>query len=393
MYALSAPVSHVDLLNEVALTDAAPRPAQSKSIQKIKRYVRNRTNMFGANVRLVKPSGQVITPNGKNIEANTFWVEENIFHRANQGYRNNRHFTPVRFKPQSEQPDVMHWTCPLPLNAKGRLNIYTFHDLIPLKIPHTTLENKSIFYTLCMDIISKADHIIAVSDTTKRDLIEILGADERRITTTYQAIDIPNDISDRSDDEIENDLASIFNLGWKGFFLHFGAIEPKKNLARIVEAYATSGCDIPLVLVGKIGWLEKSQLELIETIRSSQSGLSQRIIQYDFLSKNLLYTLIRGARATIFPSLYEGFGLPILESMALGTPVITSRGGATQEIGGDAGVYVDPHDVSSIRQAIRFMSDTISESDEIVCRGRKVAAKFSNVAYRERLDAVYRRLL
>jgi glycosyltransferase involved in cell wall biosynthesis len=104
----------------------------------------------------------------------------------------------------------------------------------------------------------------------------------------------------------------------------------------------------------------------------------------------LLVSLIRGARATLFPSLYEGFGLPVLESMLLGTPVLTSTAGSLPEVAGDAALVVDPYDVDAIRDGIRTLDADEALRDDLSARGRQQAAKFSPERYQERLADAYR---
>src|SRR5690606_15148254 len=146
-------------------------------------------------------------------------------------------------------------------------NVCTFHDLIPLRLPHTTLDDKKVYMDLCREAVKRADHIAVVSETTRRDVERILGVSPDRITNTYQAIDLPRSLTERPQHDVELELEGVFNLGWKNYFLHFGAIEPKKNLGRIVEAYLASGSKTPLVLIGGKAWLDQGETALLNQVK------------------------------------------------------------------------------------------------------------------------------
>ena len=295
-----------------------------------------------------------------------------------------------------DRPDVFHATHPVPLALKGCPNIYTIHDLVPLRLPYTTLDNKKYFYRLLTTLARTADHIVTVSEYSRRDIIEHLGIDERRVTNTYQAVDIPPELLARSDDEVADDLAKHFGLPFGGYFLFYGAIEPKKNVARLVDAYAASGSKLPLILAGGGGWQNRADLRKIRDERFTNFRIDGDIVRrqrqvrrLDYLPYEQLITLIRGARALLFPSIYEGFGLPVIEAMALGTPVVTSNGSSLTEVAGDAALFVDPYSIDSIAWAIRAIEADTDLRRELVERGRQQAKKFSPSAYDERLRQLY----
>ena len=163
-------------------------------------------------------------------------------------------------------------------------------------------------------------------------------------------------------------------------------MEPKKNIGRLVEAYLTSGVKTPLIVVGGRAWLEDGEMGLFES-----SLATDRVRRYDYLPRQLLLSLVRGARATLFPSIYEGFGLPVLESMALGTPVLTSNSGALAEVAGDAALLVDPLDVRGIKRGIQALDADEAMREAFAARGLGQAEKFSAQAYQGRLAELYKR--
>lgn len=347
---------------------------------------------FGRTARYVEPTGKVLWPQGAAPEADAFWLSQDLYRIASRAFSDHRVVTPVRFDPPDRAPAVMHWTQPTPLRARGAANIYTLHDLIPLKLPHTTLDDKARFHDLARRVAAEADHLVAVSETTRRDAVELLGVDPDRITVTWQAFDLPPEALQRSDDETAAELASVFELDWGGYLLFFGAIEPKKNLGRLIEAYLRSGVRTPLVVVGARAWMADPEAGFMESLIAEGVGVGRRLHRYDHLPRDLLMSLVRGARGVAFPSLYEGFGLPALEAMALGAPVLASTGGALPEIIGDAGLLSDPRDVDDIARALKKLDADADLRRELSARGRVRAENFSPQAHAARLGAVYRRL-
>jgi len=221
-------------------------------------------------------------------------------------------------------------------------------------------------------------------------VIGLLGVSPDRVTNTFQAVQ-PVDVSARSDSVVAETFWNAFGLKWKDYFIHFGAVEPKKNLGRVVEAYMQCGVQSPLVVVEGRAWLEQPEVALLEALAAySDQGLAKRIHRLKYLPKAVLQDLIRGARATVFPSLYEGFGLPILESMGLGTAVLTSDVGAAAEVAGDAALLVDPYRVEDIGKGMRKLENDGAFREHLEALGRLQAAKFGMDLYRKRLDAVYR---
>ena len=195
-------------------------------------------------------------------------------------------------------------------------------------------------------------------------------------------------------DVLKDEILGTFQLDLKRYFLYYGAIEPKKNVGRIIEAYLASNLDIPLVIVGGRSWKSEHELKLLKTWASlGRSGLaSRKIVHLDYVTLPHLVNLIRGALSLVFPSLYEGFGLPILEGMICGTPVITSNIGAMREIAGDAGILVDPYNTREIKNAMIAVALEAELRESKVVRGNNVAKKFSAAAYKERVKEVYRRV-
>ncbi|WP_313012225.1 glycosyltransferase family 1 protein [Brevundimonas sp.] len=357
-------------------------------------FARTMISRFGQSAYPVKPTGQVVWRDQNRPDVDNYWMSPSLYRLASRAFVHYGAETPVTFRGTDEipVPTVVHWTATLPVRAVGIANVYTIHDLIPLKLPHLTTDDPGRYMQMCKMIVRNADQIAVVSETTRRDVIELLGVEEDRVMNTYQAITLPDEIMNRPQDEILAELEGIFGLDWKGYMLHFGAIEPKKNLGRIIEAYLASGAACPLIIVGGAAWMSEDESALLDGIRRNGGAEAERVRQYEYLPFPLLMTLIRGARATLFPSLYEGFGLPVLESMALGTAVLTSTAGSLPEIAGGAALLVDPYDTCTIARAIRSLDQDQDLATELAARGQERAMVFNPKAYQKRLQELYGRL-
>lgn len=379
-------------LGEVAILDPERPATPLRFLEKVDRDVRTRLSPLGRRAHPVAISQDVIWPGGEAARprAHQFWVSDKLYFHANRAFKKHGRGTPVAFDTRHAcAPDVMHWTTLLPLRARNVPNIYTIHDLIPLRLPHTTLHNKPVYMAMCREVVRHADHIAVVSEATRQDVIRMLGVPEDRVTNTYQAVSLPKALIERPERDVIIDLEATFQLGWGDYFLHFGAVEPKKNLGRVVEAYLASGVKTPLVIVGGRGWLSDPETALLSHVKAIGGPSSDRIHVYEYMSFAALISLIRGARAVLFPSLYEGFGLPVLEAMSLGTPVLTSNQGSLPEVAGDAALQVDPYDVDALTQAIRTIDADADWRSDASARGKTQAALFDDEAYDARLRALY----
>ncbi|WP_024355246.1 glycosyltransferase family 4 protein [Brevundimonas naejangsanensis] len=396
LYGPDAAQNATSLLNETALVDVERPPRKLNRKEKARRFIKTFDARFGRIAHPIAPSGEVIWPShgGGQPDADRFWASSSLFAQANRSMAAYGVGVPLTFRktPEAPPPDVMHWTTPLPVRAKNIPNIVTFHDLIPLRLPHTTMDNKAVYLNLCRQAVRNADHIAVVSETTRQDVERILGVSSDRITNTYQAVSLPSQLVTRAQEDVTLELEGIFRLGWKNYFLHFGAIEPKKNLGRIIEGYLASGSQTPLVLIGGRAWLDEGETALLSQVKRDGGPNADRIRQYEYMPFSLLISLIRGAKATLFPSLYEGFGLPVLESMALSTAVLTSTAGSLPEVAGDAAVIVDPYDTQAIARGIQALDFDEALRDELVMRGKLQAARFTPQAYQNRLIDLYAKI-
>ena len=296
-----------------------------------------------------------------------------------------------------DPPAVMHWTYPLPVLLRGARNIYTLHDLVPLRMPYTTLDNKRAYLRLIRGCLRWGDHVCTVSEASRRDIMDLFGAPGGRVTNTYQsAVPASPSVDDAG---LAEWLAGLFGLQRDGYFLYFGALEPKKNVGRLLEAYLASGIQTPLAVVGGRAWKSENELRLIQGA-GGQAGRgdagfasSGRVRQYEYVPRPWLAGLVRGARAVVFPSLYEGFGLPVLEAMQLGTPVITSTESSLPEVAGDAALLVNPYDTGAIAGAMRALDGDPALRGRLSAAGLEQSARFAMPEYQARLQGLYASVL
>lgn len=295
----------------------------------------------------------------------------------------------INIKNSKNHIDIYHKPYQVPCFSKHAKNITTIHDLIPLKIPYSTTMDIKKFYELTNKTIKKSDKIITISESSKKDIIEYFNIrDEEKISVVYQSSFIDEKYINLCDTDIQNFINIAYGLYYKKYIIFYGAIEPKKNVYRIISAALKSKSGYPLVIAGKNGWLFDDVCQLVAEVQKTPSG-KRKILRIPFLPFEHLAMLISGAAACVFPSLYEGFGLPVIESMQLGCPVITSNASSLPEIGGDAVHYVDPYSIDDIAHGI----DAVCENEEyrllLEKKGRERAKMFSLERYAQRLNEIY----
>lgn len=319
------------------------------------------------------------------------FMEYSRFH-----FRRYRRCSAVRLR---RPPDIFHTTQAIPLYVPGARNIYTVHDLVPLRLPYSTLDDKRYVYAMVRHLGRVGDRIVTVSEASRRDLMAITGIPGEKIVNTYQAVSFPPAATAPSAEEAGQLVERSFGLVPGGYYLFYGALEPKKNVGRLVDAFAASGTRRPLVIAGGLGWQYEADLEKIAERKVGPRRLGRRLVQDErirrlqYVPLDQLVALIRSARALVFPSIYEGFGLPVLEAMLLGTPVITSRTSALGEVAGDAALLVDPLDTADIMRAIQRIDRDDALCATLRAKGLVQAERFSVAAYRDRLGRVYESLL
>jgi glycosyltransferase involved in cell wall biosynthesis len=252
--------------------------------------------------------------------------------------------------------------------------VATFHDLFVMTAEYSAPDFRTRFTALARDAALRADAIIAVSRHTACQVEQLLHVDPSRIRVVHHGVNpVPLVQAEKPA---------------RPFLLHVGALQTRKNLLRLVEAFETLPEDLDLVLAGSDGYGAPAIHDRIAT-----SPVRNRIRCLGYVDPHQLHTLYRTAAVLVFPSLDEGFGLPILEAMSAGLPVVTSHAGATAEVAGDAALLVDPADASAIAAGVRRTLDDSALRDRLIRDGLARSAEFTwDRAARDTL-AVYRDLL
>ena len=289
--------------------------------------------------------------------------------------------------PADATPDIFHLTLPLPISMKGVKKVVTVHDVIPLALPQSTEINLRHYTQMFQTALRDADLICAISEQSKRDLMRFMHTPEEKIQVTGQAVNLPARYRHLPDAEVARHVEEKFALRHKQYFLFYGAIEPRKNVMRILEAFGLADTPYPIVIVGGYGWLYQDVQDFFQ-----RNPSPEKFRRLDFVPFKDLMFLLKGARALVFPSLYEGFGLPVLEAMQMGCPVITSHTTSLPEVGGDAALYVDPLDVPALARAIETLTSDTASITAMVEKGYIQAEKFSPAQHQTKLLAAYTRL-
>jgi alpha-1,3-rhamnosyl/mannosyltransferase len=281
--------------------------------------------------------------------------------------------------------DIAHNLChALPATSKAQ-RVVTVHDLSVFRHPEThTPRTVDVQTRLLRQSVAKADHLIAVSAFTKQELIDVLDAEPDSITVVPNGVNIDEFQCETDEDA----LRAIRNqLGLNGrYLMYLGSIEPRKNVVRMIEAYAQlrdrlTECP-KLLIAGNPAWGSAPALEAIELNTKNAD-----IIQAGYLDRSDVIALLRNATACVYPSLYEGFGLPVLEAMVAETPVIASDTPAIAEVADGAAMLVPPEDTGALSEA---MHDTIEQpSTDRVNRGLDRARELTWDHSAEKLDACY----
>jgi glycosyltransferase involved in cell wall biosynthesis len=288
--------------------------------------------------------------------------------------------------PESDHVDIFHATTELPIRVKGVPNVVTLHDVIPLAFKENRQRFPSASKNRWLAALSSADMVFAVSEQSRCDAVKYLGIPQDRIHVIYQTSHIAAKYRGVDLARLTLRLATDFGLVRGKYLLFFGTLEHRKNIVRMLEAMQLAKTDLPLVLVGNYGYNYENEKQLIEQ-RLSAPDTKLRHLPYQ--TEDALMHLIKGARAVLFPSLFEGFGLPVLESMQLGVPVITSNSGAVREVGGDVPFYVDPRNTNEIAQAIDRLASDDELCTELSRKGLIRAQAFAPERYLKRLEEGY----
>lgn len=262
-------------------------------------------------------------------------------------------------------------------------SVVTIHDLIFLKYPELYkpidrfLYNRKFKYA-----VNNADVIVAISEQTKRDIIEFYKIDANKIKVIYQGCH-PAFKTEKSE-EVKEKIRQKHNLPRK-FVLNVGSIEPRKNAFQIVKAI--ENLDIPLVIIGKDTKYSDQIRQYVE-----QNDLQNRVQILQGFTMDELATIYSMAEIFIYPSKYEGFGIPIIEALYSGTPVITTNSGVFPEAGGPFSYYINPENIEEISYAITSILSNETMRKDMIEKGLDFVQRFNDEVIAQKWDQVYQSL-
>jgi glycosyltransferase involved in cell wall biosynthesis len=271
--------------------------------------------------------------------------------------------------------DVVHSTtfCIPPMSTRKRL-VVTIYDLSFVTHPEFHME-ANVRHCLAgtREAIERADAILAISEHTRQDLVERMGASPSRVVVTPLAHD--SSLRRVTDPARLDEVRRRYGLPER-FILFVGTLEPRKNIARLIEAYAalpgTVRRQTGLVIAGGKGWLSDTMRDEV-----TRRGLGDCVRFIGYVRPEDIAALYSLAAVFAYPSLYEGFGLPVLEAMACGTPVLTSNLSSLPEVAGDAAFLVSPTDRGAIADGLHQLLDDAALAATLTARGLEWSARFS----------------
>ncbi|HEU5346044.1 MAG TPA: glycosyltransferase family 1 protein [Ktedonobacterales bacterium] len=328
-----------------------------------------------------RPSGERGFPRAANL-------------RTKAGPLDNRRMTilwhrlraPLPIQTLAGRADVLHapdFSLPPSLGAR---TVVTIHDLAFMTHPECAVPSlRGYLNRVVPRAVRRADHLIAVSQRTADDLVALLGVAPKRITVIHLGVDP----SVRRVEDAATLSATQARYGLRApFALAVGTIEPRKNYARLIEAFSVArrqpGGPAQLVIAGRKGWLYDDVFQAVERL-----NLGDAVRFLDYVPDADLAPLYSLASVVVMPSLYEGFGIPVVEAMACGVPVIASTGGSLPEVLGGAGVLAPPDDVEALAEALTRVVSDAPLRERLIARGYERARAFDWDAAARQHVAVY----
>lgn len=281
------------------------------------------------------------------------------------------------------QPDIVHETyySSVAFAPKGSRRVITIYDMIYERFP--SMFPAGYLNVAKKDAVSRADHVLCISENTRRDLIDIFGIGADHVSVVYLGYDeLPVSVTAQH--------GNVSLTGTGPYLLYVGSRGWYKNFESLLKAFAVSPYlkDNFSILCFGGGKFRKEEINLIRELKLSDTQVRQVSGGDDVLAQ-----LYQNAAVFVYPSLYEGFGIPPLEAMSLGCPVICSNTSSIPEVVGDAGEYFDPKDPESIRASIELVLESQSRRDELVMKGRVRCAMFSWARCANETLAIYRSLI
>lgn len=274
----------------------------------------------------------------------------------------------------------------LPPIHKQTKSIVTIHDLSYIRVPETASPSlKKYLDVVVPRSIALATHVHAVSETTRQDIITLYNTPPEKVSVIFNAVESrfkPVDISKA--------ILTKYHIPDAPYIISVGTVQPRKNYSRLVKSLVQirQKHDVHLVIAGGRGWLED---EFYATIQ--QTGMTDYVHVTGFVADEDLPALYSGAICMAYPSLYEGFGIPVLEAMACGTPVLTSTTSSLPEVAGDSAILVNPYDIDAIQDGLERLISDQDLRETLSQKGLSQAQKFTWEQSARQLKRLYTQLL
>lgn len=318
----------------------------------------------------------------KSTQISPTWLAR-IWHRARLG---------IPVEVFTGRVDLYHATdFVLPPTLSGTRTLLTVHDLSFVRVPDSASPRlKSYLDVVVPRSVINADHVLADSYATKKDLVELYGVPDEKVTVLLSGVD--SRFYQVKDSSVLMTTRTLYNLDESSpYILSVGTVQPRKNYGLLIKALAqlrSKGYDLSLVIAGGKGWLEDP---IYQTLHDEQ--MENYVHFIGFADEEHLPALYSGACCLAFPSLYEGFGLPVLEAMACGTPVITSNVSSLPEVAGDAALLVNPYNLDELVHALQRLIDDNDLRQQLIERGLERVKQFTWVKAARQLRQIYADLL
>lgn len=284
------------------------------------------------------------------------------------------------------------FNCVVPPGVKGR-SVVIVHDMAYKVCPETVrLKTKWWLHLTLKKSCNRADAIVTVSESSKADIIKYLGVNANKITVMPNGVDL-HIFHNRYEKSAIDTIKAKYHLKSE-YFLYLGTLEPRKNIPSLIRAYKQllqikDSLTVPqLVIAGGKGWLYDSIFNIVKELK-----LEENVLFTGYLDMEDVPKMLCGATAFVFPSIYEGFGMPPLEAMACGAPVITSNVSSLPEVVGDAGILVNPESIDEICQAMGTLMTNSILRQELVKRGLERAESYTWENSAHILYSLYRKLM
>ena len=275
---------------------------------------------------------------------------------------------------------------PYGLKKRGIKSVVTIHDLIFLRYPeYFPWIDRKIYLSKVKHAVKEADVIIAICEQTKEDLINFLNVKPDKIKICYQTCH--SIFQENISDDLIKEVILKYQID-RPYFLYVGALEPRKNLLNLIEGFSYFGSSHDLVIVGR-----KNDYQQVVLDKIKKCNVDNNVKILNDVPQADLPALYKGAEIFCFPSFFEGFGIPIIEALFSGTPVVTSEGSCFPEVAGKGALYINPDSSFQIGKALYELTSNFELKNRLIREGREHVQKFSSENTVKELFSIYQNLL